>query len=122
MRETLQRRMCSATAKQADDQQISWHWLRAAGIGERCARLGRIPIRPVLAAEPDFLACCDVRRNQTIHRIPTELRKLRVRVKDEKRVAGAGGDQRSGCDANSSDGKAIYQAEAEEDDGGNAGK
>ena len=90
--------MCSATAKQADDQQISWHWLRAAGIGERCARLGRIPIRPVLAAEPDFLACCDVRRNQTIHRIPTELRKLRVRVKDEKRVAGAGGDQRSGCD------------------------
>src|ERR1700722_9854866 len=96
MRETFQRRMCSATAKQTDHQQISWHRLRAAGIGKRGARLGRIPIRPVLAAEPDFFASGNVRRNQTIHGVAAELRELRVRLEDEKGVAGAGGDQGSG--------------------------
>src|ERR1700733_6231134 len=122
MWETFQWRMCSAAPKQAHHQEISWLWLRATGIGKRCTRLGRIPIRPVLPAEPDFFACCNVRRNQTIHGVPAELRKLRVRVKDEKRVARAGGDECNGCDADNSDGIVLHRPETQQDDGGYAGK
>ncbi len=123
MRETLQRRMFFPAPEEAHHQQISRLWLRATRIRSKCRPCqGRIPISPFLLAVPDFFTCRNVWRNQTIHGVPAELRRPRVGVKDEKRVARAGGDQGNGCDADNAGGKNFGQPEANENYGGHAGE
>ena len=93
-------------------QQISGPWLRAARIGKFRPSQGRIPIRPVLPAEPDLFACRDVRRNQSIHGVPANLRELRIRAKNQYGVACSGNDYRKGRDASDPERHALQQPEA----------